>query len=106
MAVRRVADSTVLRIMSVKCSPSQSLLTHKGTIRACVPPFAPLVSRLVEVAGTFCSIRKDFIVGLPIVAHAPSSAAYGGRHPVGDASGGLVECGLSAAKRRFVSFLT
>lgn len=106
MALGRVADSTVLTIMSVKCSSSQSLLTHKGTIGACVPPFAPLVPRLVEVAGTFCSIRKDFIVSLPIVAHAPSSAANGGRHPAGDTSGGLVECGLGAVKRRFVSFLT
>ena len=104
MTIGRAADSTVLALMSVKCSSSQILLTYEGTIRACVPPFTSLVSRLVEVAGTFCSIRKNFIVGLPIVAHAPRSAAYGGRHPVGDASSGLVEGALSTAKRRYISF--
>lgn len=104
MAIGRAADSTVLAIMSVKYSSSENLLTDESTIRACVPPLASLVSGFVEVAGALCSIRKDFIVSLPIVAHAPGSAAYGGRHPVGDTSSGLVEGGLSTAKRRFISF--
>ena len=105
MAVRRAADSTILTMMSVKCSSSQSLLTHECTVRARVPPLASLVSRVVEVASTFCSIRKDFIVGLPVVAHTPRSAANGGRHPVGDESSGLVEGGLSTAKRWSISLL-